>query len=134
MYESTYEIRVRYAETDQMGVVYYGNYAQYYEIARTEAMRDIGLPYAELEARGIIMPVVEMNTRYKRAAKYDMLLIVKTMVKEIPHRTMLFHHEVYDNQGTLLNTGSVKLMFVDPKTDQIKTAPQELKDGLKVYF
>ena len=134
MYESTCKIRVRYAETDQMGVVYYGNYAQYYEIARTEAMRKIGLPYTELERRGIIMPVVEMNTRYKRAAKYDMLLTVKTLVKEVPHRTMEFFHEVFDEEGNLLNKGSVKLMFVEQATDKIKSAPQELKDGLKVYF
>lgn len=134
MYESTFEVRVRYAETDQMGVVYYGNYAQYYEIARTEAMRKIGLPYTELEKRGVIMPVVEMSTRYKRAAKYDMLLTIKTKLKEVPNRTMEFFHEIFDEQGNLLNKGTVKLMFVDQKTGSVVSAPQELKDGLKVYF
>ncbi|MEX2590846.1 MAG: thioesterase family protein, partial [Chitinophagales bacterium] len=126
MFESTCEIKVRYGETDKMGVVYYGNYALYYEIARTEAMRRLGLPYSKLEERGIIMPVLEMNCRYKKAAKYDMLLTVKTFVEELPGRLMSFRHKIYDPKGKLLNEGKTKLLFVDQKTGSIKTAPHEL--------
>ncbi|MEX2588768.1 MAG: thioesterase family protein [Chitinophagales bacterium] len=134
MFESTCEIRVRYGETDQMGVVYYGNYALYYEIARTEAMRSLDLPYSKLEERGIIMPVLEMNCRYKKAAKYDMLLTVKTFVEELPGRSIMFRHKIYDEAGNLLNEGHTKLLFVDQKTGSIKTAPHELIECLKAYF
>lgn len=134
MYKYTCEIRVRYGETDQMGLVYYGNYALYYEIGRTETMRSLNLPYTALEERGIIMPVVEMNCRYKKAAKYDMLLSVETTLKELPSRTMHFEHRIFDQEGNLLNEGFTKLLFVEQKTGAIKTAPIELINGLKAYF
>jgi acyl-CoA thioester hydrolase len=83
MYESVTQMRVRYAETDQMNVVYYGNYAQYFEVGRVEATRNLGLTYKDMEASGVIMPVVEMHVRYLRPATYDDLLTVKTILMRI---------------------------------------------------
>ena len=89
MYQSTTQTRVRYAETDQMNVVYYGNYAQYFEIGRVESMRALGYTYKRMEDEGIILPVVELHTRYLRPATYDDLLTVKTTLREMPLTTGL---------------------------------------------
>src|SRR5438045_8283779 len=97
MYESVTQMRVRYAETDQMNVVYYGNYAQYFEVGRVESIRQLGYTYKDMEQTGIITPVVEMNVRYLRPATYDDLLTVKTTLREMPidHRLEYFH-EVFN--------------------------------------
>ena len=84
MYESTTQVRVRYAETDQMNVVYYGNYAQYFEVGRVECIRQLGYTYKDMEASGVIMPVVEFQINYLRAAMYDDLLTVKSTIRELP--------------------------------------------------
>ena len=128
-------IRVRYAETDQMGVVYYGHYAQFYEIGRTEAIRQIGFTYKEIEAMGIIMPVVEIHSRFLRPARYDDLITVKTTLKEMPsHHKIVFHAEIYNEQDELLNTGVVTLFFVDAKTMKRTAMPPALKEKLSGYF
>jgi acyl-CoA thioester hydrolase len=135
MYSSETQIRVRYAETDQMGVVYYGNYAQYYEVGRVEAIRQLGFAYAELERTGVIMPVVEMHSKYLRPALYDNLLTIKTTLKELPlHHKIEFHQEVYNEQGNLLNTGKVVLYFLEAKTMQRTTMPEAMKEKLAVFF
>ena len=135
MYSSETQIRVRYAETDQMGVVYYGNYAQYYEVGRVEAIRQLGFAYADMERTGVIMPVVEMHCKYLRPALYDNLLTVKTILKELPlHHKIEFHQEVYNEQGNLLNTGKVVLYFLEAKTMQRTTMPAAMKERLAVFF
>src|SRR2546423_1693659 len=97
MYESTTQIRVRYGETDQMGFLYYGYYALYYEVGRAEAIRQLGFTYRELEALGIQMPVVELNAEYLRPALYDDLITVKTILKELPLGSKVeFHSELYN--------------------------------------
>src|SRR5439155_21705889 len=90
MFITETQVRVRYAETDQMNVVYYGNYAQYFEVARAESIRNLGLTYKEMEAAGIMMPVVEMQTKFLRPAHYDDLLTIKTMMRQLPvdHRIL----------------------------------------------
>ncbi len=100
MFNSTTTIRVRYSETDQMNVVYHGNYAQYFEVARSEAIRDMGITYKEMEEMGIVMPIVELHTKFLRPALYDDLLTIKTQLRELPadHR-IDFHHEVYNEAG-----------------------------------
>jgi len=125
MFVTEIQIRVRYAETDQMNVVYYGNYAQYFEVARVESFRNIGLIYKEMEAGGIIMPVVEMNTKYLRPAHYDDLLTIKTILRELPtdHR-IVFEQEVYNEEKRLLTMGKVTLYFVKIGTFE-KTAMAE---------
>lgn len=135
MYESITTARVRYAETDQMNVVYYGNYAQYFEIGRVEAIRALGISYKKLEEMGILLPVVELHVKYLRSAHYDDLLTIKTTLKELPvnHR-IEFHQEVYNEEEKLLTTGSVVLYFVNSKTMKKTNIPVELYEKLKGYF
>src|SRR3954469_9934724 len=108
MFTTETQIRVRYAETDQMNVVYYGNYAQYFEVGRAESIRHLGFTYKDMEANGVMMPVVELQCKYLRSAHYDDLLTVKTVLRELPvdHRVE-FHHEVLNEAGKLLTTGKV---------------------------
>jgi acyl-CoA thioester hydrolase len=135
MFSTETKIRVRYAETDQMNVVYYGNYAQYFEVARAEAIRDLGITYKEMEEMGIVMPVVEMHTKFLRSARYDDMLTVKTQLRELPkdHR-IEFHHEVYNEAGKLLTVGRVVLFFLKSDTMARTVMPDELKKHLEPYF
>lgn len=135
MFESTTQVRVRYAETDQMNVVYYGNYAQYFEVGRVESMRQLGLTYKGFEEVGIIMPVIEMNVRYLRPATYDDLLTIKTQVREIPvgHRIQ-FHSEVYNEQNKLLATGNIVLYFLDKNNWKRVNTPENLMQALQPFF
>ena len=135
MFKASTQIRVRYAETDQMNVVYHGNYAQYFEASRGEAIRGLGITYKEMEEAGVIMPIVELNTKYLRPAHYDDLLTVVTELREWPtdHR-IRFHHEVYNEAGKLLTTGTVLLYFLQ-SSDMSKTMmPEMLAEKLKEYF
>lgn len=135
MFITETQIRMHYALTDQMGVVYYGNYAQFYEIGRSEAIRQLGYTYKDIEAMGIIMPVVEMNSKFLRPAKYDDLITVKTTLKEMPiHFKIVFHAEIFNQHDELLNTGVVTLFFVDAKTIKRCDMPEELKKKLSGYF
>ncbi|HBH24825.1 MAG TPA: thioesterase [Cytophagales bacterium] len=134
MYQHTTQIRVRYAETDQMGYVYYGNYAMYYEVARVESLRNLGLIYKALEADGIIMPVAENKTKYIRPARYDDLLTIQLFVKEMPDRRITFEYEIYNEQKKLLNLGETILAFVDMKTGKSIQAPDTIVKALKPFF
>jgi acyl-CoA thioester hydrolase len=128
-------IRVRYAETDQMNVVYYGNYAQYFEVARAESIRNLGFTYKEMEELGVIMPVVEMQTKFLRPARYDDLLNIKTFLKELPvdHR-IVFEHEVYNQQKKLLTLGKVILYFVKIGSYEKTQMPEALRAVLQTFF
>jgi acyl-CoA thioester hydrolase len=135
MYESTTEVRVRYGETDQMGYLYYGYYALYYEVGRAEAIRQLGFTYRELEEMGIMMPVVDLHAQYFRPALYDDLITVKTILKELPDAHKIqFHSELYNEQQQLLNKGVTTLVFYDPKTKQKVTMPEELMNRLQPFF
>lgn len=134
MFEHTTEIRVRYGETDQMGYVYYGNYPLYYEQGRTEAVKALGLPYKQLEEQGIMLPVADLHIRYKAPAQYDDLIRVRSMLKELPDRKMVFHTEIYHEDGRLLNLGETTLIFADAETRKARRAPNALIDLLKPYF
>lgn len=135
MFVAETQIRVRYAETDQMGVVYYGNYAQYFEVARADSIRDLGYTYRDMEASGVIMPVVELHCKFLRPASYDELITVKSTVKELPtdHR-IEFLQEVFNEQGKLLTTGKVVLYFVTAKDMQKTTMPETLRKKLEPFF
>lgn len=135
MFNSETNIRVRYSETDQMNVVYHGNYAQYFEVARAEAIREMGITYKEMEEMGIVMPIVELHTKFLRPAKYDDLLTIKTQLRELPtdHRVE-FHHEVYNEEGKLLTIGRIVLYFLDAKTMARSAMPVELERHLLPYF
>ena len=129
------QIRVRYGETDQMGYLYYGTYAQYYEVGRAEAIRSLGLSYKEMETiHGVMMPVMSLQMRFVRPALYDDLLTIRTTLRHLPTDTMTFHVEIFNEKKKLLNGGSVKLCFVEMKTNQSVPTPQYLLDSLKSFF
>ena len=135
MFTSTTQIRVRYGETDQMGYLYYGNYALYYEVGRAEAIRQLGYTYRQLEEMGIMMPVAELHTHYFRPALYDDLITVKTILKELPDGPKIqFHSELFNEEGQLLNKGVTTLVFFDPKEKKKTNMPQELYTRLAPFF
>ena len=135
MYTAATTIRVRYAETDKMNVVYHGNFAQYFEVGRVEAMRVLGYSYKEMEADGVIMPVVELNCKFVRPALYDDLLTIKTLLKELPtSHKVSFHQEVYNEQGKLLAFAQVVLYFMDATSMTKTTMPARLANGLEPFF
>ena len=135
MFTTETKIRSHYALTDQMGVVYHGHYAQFYEIGRGEAIREIGFTYKDIEAMGIIMPVVDIHSRFLRPAKYDDLITVKTPLKELPlHHKIVFHSEIYNENGEIINIGDVTLYFMEAKEMKKCEIPSALKLKLEKYF
>ncbi|MGV3560850.1 acyl-CoA thioesterase [Larkinella arboricola] len=127
-------VRVRYADTDQMGYVYYGNYARYYEIGRVEALRSLGFHYKEMEASGVMMPVYENRSRYLRPARYDDLLTIRVTIREMPGVRIVFHYDIYNQNGEHLNTGETTLVFMQSGTGRITKAPTDLTTRLKPFF
>jgi len=135
MYESITTLRVRYAETDKMNVVYHGNYAQYFEVGRVEAIRQLGFSYKKMEEDGIIMPVVELNCKFLRPALYDDVLTIKTILKEMPtDHKMLFQQEIYNQANKLLTVGKVLLYLIDAKTTEKCSLPADWQVKLSEYF
>lgn len=126
--------RVRYAETDRMGLVYYGNYAQYFEIARTEAIRSLGVSYKELENQGVMLPVLRLEVKYLKPAFYDELLSIKTVISEVPTTRITFEHEIYNEAEELTTLGSVQLVFVDAKTRKPRRAPDSVVEKLREFI
>ena len=128
-------VRVRYGETDQMGYLYYGNYAQYYEVGRAEAIRSLGISYKELEAvHGIMMPVMSLQMRFVRPALYDELLTIRTHLRHLPTDTITFYMEIYNEKKKLVNGGSVKLCFVEMASGKTVAPPQYLIEKLRFFF
>jgi acyl-CoA thioester hydrolase len=118
-----------------MGVVYHGHYAQFYEIGRGESIRVLGYTYKDIEAMGIIMPVIDIHSRFLRPAKYDDLITVKTTLRELPiNHKIIFNSEIYNETDELLNTGDVTLYFMEASTMKRCNMPDALKEKLKGYF
>ncbi len=118
-----------------MGVVYHGHYAQFYEIGRTDSLRNLGITYKSIEAAGIILPVIDIHSKFLRPALYDDLITVVTTLREIPvHHKIVFHSEIYNEQNELLNVGDVTLYFMEAKTMKRCEMPADLKEKLKVFF
>jgi acyl-CoA thioester hydrolase len=135
MYTTEFQIRVRYAETDQMNVVYHANYITYFEVARTEAIRELGFTYREMEAMGVEMPVTEIMVRYLRSAQYDDILTVKTQLRTLPEKHHIdFYQEIFNEKGKLITSGKVILFFLDKKTKKRSKMPDILRDKLVRYF
>lgn len=135
MFKISTQIRVRYAETDQMGVVYHSNYFQYFEVARSESIRQLGFTYADMEKTGIIMPVVEVKCKYIRPALYDQLLTVTAEVRELPaDHKIIFHSDVLNENNELLASGYVLLYCMEAKTMKKTKLPQQLFEKIKPYF
>lgn len=134
MYQSETSIRVRYGETDQMAYVYYGNYAMYYEVARVESLRQLGVTYKELEASGIMMPVLENHSKFLGPARYDERLRIVTTIREKPTVKIKFEYEIFNEQNKLINQGETLLVFVDRKTGRPVRTPAMMSNVLEPFF
>ena len=135
MFTTSTQIRVRYAETDQMGVVYHSNFFPYFESARAESIRELGFTYADMEKMGVIMPVVDVHCRYLRPAKYDDLLIIKTILKKLPtNHKIEFCQEVFNEKGELLAGAKIILNFLTANNRKPATIPVFLLEKLQPYF
>jgi len=131
MFSHQTKIRVRYAETDKMGYVYYGNYATYFEVARVEALRSLGFNYKEMEDSGIMLPVLSYSTKFYKPAFYDEELTIKLFIKEMPKARIHFFFETYNTNDIKINEAEVTLVFVDIKKNKPCSAPQNLINKLK---
>lgn len=127
-------IRVRYADTDQMGYMYYGNYARLYEIGRVEALRSIGFHYKEMEDAGVMMPVYDNYSRYLQPARYDDQLSIRVSMPKLPSARVVFEYEIRNQDGQLLHTGHTTLVFVRRDTGRLCTAPADLLLKLSPYY
>lgn len=134
MYSHKTNIRVRYGETDKMGFVYYGIYAQYYEVGRVELLRSLGISYKFLEDSGYELPVVSFKINYKRPAFYDDEIIIKTSISETPSSKITFDYECFNIDGALINNGQVVLVFVNSDTKKPCKPPQMIIDNLKNFL
>lgn len=134
MFVAETKLRVQYFETDQMGVVHHSNYIRYYEVGRTDAIRQLGLSYKALEESGTYMPIIGVQSRYVRPAKYDEILTVRTTVKALPAAKIIFYYEIYNEAGELINEGSTTLAFTDAETGRPQRASALLTERLKQYF
>jgi len=134
MYITETQIRVRYGETDRMGYVYYGVYASYYEVARVEALRNLGLSYREMEDNGIMLPVLHFEIKYHKPAYYDDQVTIKTTVTEMPKARIRFTYESFNEAGELINTGETTLVFINKVSGRPCAAPVHFQDKLKQFF
>tara|TARA_B100001287_G_scaffold36356_2_gene25796 strand:- start:10484 stop:10888 length:405 start_codon:yes stop_codon:yes gene_type:complete len=130
MYQSKVKVRVRYAETDQMGYCYYGNYATYYEVARVNILRKIGISYSELEKQNYQMPVLDFNIKYIKPAYYDDELTILCKIPQIPKVRIKFDYESYNQNKEMINFGSTTLVFIDKLTKKPVNCPKILLDKL----
>lgn len=134
MYQSETNVRVRYGETDQMGYVYYGFYAMYYEVARVESLRQLGITYKEIEAMGIIMPVLENHSKYLAPGRYDELLRIVTTIREKPGVRIRFEYDIFNEENKLINQGQTLLAFVHAKSNRPCRPPQAMENVLAPFF
>ncbi len=134
MVKNLTKLRVRYAETDQMGYVYYGNYAAYFEVGRVELMRQLGTSYREIEESGLMLPVRDFSIRYIKPALYDDLLTIETRIEEMPTARIKFLYSVLNEAGDLLNTAETTLVFVSKETNRPVNAPDSLIKAIQVKF
>lgn len=134
MYIFEYPYRVRYADVDQMGFMYYGNYAKLYEIGRVEALRALGIRYKDIEDAGIWMPVYENKSKYLAPAKYDELLTIKISLKVIPKFRIVFTVEIFNEDRKIIHEGETTLVFLNSVNQKITVCPNEIIEKLKPSF
>lgn len=134
MYTFETQLRVRYAETDQMRYVYYGNYAAYYEVARVECIRSLGFTYKALEDMGVMMPVLELHTWFLQPAKYDELLTIRVTIPKKPGVKIVFTYEIVNESGQLLNKGETTLAFIKMDNGRPTRMPEVMEKLLEKYF
>jgi len=134
MYSCDISQRIRYGETDQMGYVYYGRYAEFFEIGRTELIRKLGMTYRDLESSGILLPVVRMTVKYNKPAVYDELINIRTTLRSLPTARITFFYEIYSEAGDLINEAECQLVFTDSISRKPVRPPKILMDALKPFF
>ncbi|MFN5416961.1 MAG: acyl-CoA thioesterase [Flavobacteriia bacterium] len=127
------QLRVRYSETDQMGYCYYGNYAQYFEVGRVEALRSVGMSYKEMEEQGIMLPVSDFKVQYKSPAYYDDLLTITTKITEVKGARIIFHYEIHNEKETLIAQAETTLVFVNKSNMRPISAPEDFLEIIKRY-
>lgn len=130
MKKSSTKTRVRYSETDQMGVVYHGNYAQYFELGRTEWLRNMKVTYKDMEISGIMLPVISLSCNFIKSAKYDDVLTIETFLKKKPMVKIEFDYKITNQNDDLICTGSSVLAFMNMKTGKPTRCPDYLLDSL----
>ena len=134
MIEGNYKIRIRYADTDQMGYVYYGRYANFYEIARVELFRKLGFSYKDLEDKGVGMPVIEMNSKFLLPVRYDEEVLIVTRIEDIPKSKISFTYKLFNSEGLIVNEAKTVLTFIDLKRKKPVRIPSELMTIIKKKF
>src|SRR5688500_9066679 len=134
MYQSETTVRVRYGETDQMGYVYYGNYGMYYEVARVESLRQLGLTYKEIEAQGIIMPVLENKSKFIAPARYDELLRIVCIIRDKPSIRIKFEYEIFNEENKIMPHVETVLIVVDKMTNNAGIPAEEMDGVLEHFF
>lgn len=128
---SEIKIRVRYGETDQMGIVYHGNYAQYLEMGRIEWLRNFGVSYKKMEDQGVMLPVISLSINYKKSARYDDVIYVKTQLSKMPTATIEFDFEILNEDGEIITLANVVLAFINMKTMKPTRCPKHILDKLQ---
>ncbi|MEP7264986.1 MAG: thioesterase family protein [Bacteroidota bacterium] len=134
MLQTEIQLRVRYSETDRMGYAYYGNYAQYFEVARVEMLRSLGITYKTMEDEGILLPVLELNIKYIKPAYYDDLLTIKTKIPSLPTARIYFEYDTFNADGELLNKATTTLVFIKSKTGRPCSVPEDLLEKMKPFY
>lgn len=134
MFSHSTKIRVRYADTDQMGYMYYGNYAEFYEVGRVEMLRSLGMTYKSMEDSGIIMPVTELKCKYIKPAHYDEEITVKVIIETMPALRIIFKYELYNEKKELINLGETTLVFINKEKNRPCMPSEDFLKKLKVYF
>ncbi len=134
MIEAETKIEIRYDEVDKMGYVYHGNYAKYYHISRTELMNSIGICDKELEKQNIILPVIEMNVKYRKPVFYGDTITVKTSITKMPTVRLYFTHKVYNQKNELINEANSTLVIVDFESRLPMRIPEEIVNKLKLHI
>lgn len=134
MFEHTTKLRVRYGETDQMGYMYYGNYAEFFEVGRVEMLRSVGMTYASMEASGIMMPVLELKCKYLKPARYDEEISIRVIMDKLPGVKIHFRYELTNEQNELIHLAETLLVFVNMKTGRPCLPSDEFIDKMKPFF
>ncbi|MFT4735785.1 MAG: acyl-CoA thioester hydrolase [Algoriphagus sp.] len=134
MFSYDYKYRVRYADVDQMGFMYYGHYARLYEIGRVEALRSLGVRYKDFEDQGFIMPVYENKSRFVSPARYDELVTIRVILHAIPKARIVFNYEIWNEEEVKIHTGETTLVFINTATNKIMMCPPTIEEALRPFF
>jgi acyl-CoA thioester hydrolase len=134
MFQNATKLRVRYGETDQMGYMYYGNYAEFFEVGRVEMLRSLGLTYSGMEASGIMMPVLELKCKYLKPARYDEEITINVIMDKIPGVKIHFRYELFNEKQEMIHIGETLLAFINMKTNRPCLPPTDFIEKLKPFF